>query len=263
MKKLLTIFITTLLISTIAFNAYSIPFEMSEIVSTENTEEKTITTRSDNIEVVEAPDYIVTELFLPTVTYSETTTEQETSNLRTYNVSFKAYVDNEIKDYVDITVINLNTKTNYSFRLFELNEYFKVVVLPAGEYKLISGNAAGDMTNKYPVENVYFIVGTSLNIFVPFNVGSPDVPYSHDPSDFQEIGYTIPQYDQMSESDIESVSAESSTAQRISEETENKKSGIFSKIFPVFFLIIVLVIYVFRKKQHSSPVVDDNNDYKI
>ncbi len=272
MKKVLSIFSAMLLAFTMAISVYAVNVKVdvgsAEGVLVESETEATTapeTAEKETRVTVQQPDdsYSFETTTLPELTsYVEEEITETKFVRRLYNVSFRAFVDDGVKDYVDITVLNLNTKQSYSFRLFEINQYFSVNELPAGEYELTSGAAAGDALNEYPVETIYFIIGKQPNTFVPFNVGSPKEPYVHDEGDFTSSNYELPEYETMSESDI-GGSETTKTVEDTNEKPVKKKSNFFSKAFPILAIIVIIVIYVFRKKQNSEPFNKRENDYRF
>lgn len=270
MKFFKLFILTTVFVSVLTFSAAALkgsPGTGEEVLtsSTAAAEEVTQNTTTDpNEEFAEDTDIDSVEDFipptLPYVNVAETETTTDTYSRRTYNASFRAYVDDNVKNYIDITVKNLNTGESFDFRLFETNKYFKVVELPIGEYCLVSGTAAGDTSNQYPVEEIYFIVGKTLNVFVPFNVGSPAEPYSHPAEDFSQTGYTIPDYGTVPESDNEDI--DTAPSEVILTATPQNKSNIFVKLLPILGLTIIFVVYFFKKRQNRNAASNsEENDY--
>ncbi len=267
--KIFKVFICLFLIAVININSFAYKVDMdSGVLKEENsTQKQTITqtqTKNNDEITIEQPndEYFAAPVTLPQTKYQYPSekTEQETFVRRTYNASFKAYTDDGIGDYIDVTVLNLNTNQSFSYRLFKTNKYFKVVELPAGEYELISGSVANDSNNKYPVETVYFTVGKLLNVFVPFNVGNPKEPYSHKPEELSSQGYELPEYETEAELSTEKEVIETTITNNNNdnEAAKKNKNGIFQKTIPALIIIIIFVIYIFRKKQNLEVQADND-----
>lgn len=270
--KALRVFLCLLLIFTIGTNSFAYKVDtdngvLEEEISTQKQVTTQVQTENGNEVVIEQPksEYFAAPVTLPQTEYRYPSekTEQETFVRRTYNASFKAYAEDGTGDYIDVTVLNLNTNQSFSYRLFKTNKYFKVVELPAGEYELISGSAANDSHNKYPVETVYFTVGKLLNVFVPFNVGNPKDPYSHKPEELSSQGYELPEYETEAELTAEKEIIETTTTDNANDNETAKKNnnGVFSKTFPALIIIVIFIIYIFKKRQNLEVQAD--NDIRL
>lgn len=273
MKKFVTVFLSIVLMLVCCVPVFATGFglpSLEDLTPGEGTEfvnEDDITTEPTTEYVFEPPTEEESTVFEPVTMDVEIVTSVTKGKRTEYNATFDAYVEDGVTDFIDISVQNLQSSELYTFRLFETNGFFKVVTLPEGEYKLVSGKAANDNLGKYPVETVYFTVGKVLNQFVAFNVGIPAEPYDHIAAELTEQGIDASDlYDEV-------ITAKPEPTEEVPETDENgneidnpehppkEKGGFIKKLVPALFLLIIIALYVFKRSQRKGKIADNDDNF--
>lgn len=177
---------------------------------------------------------------------------QETTSIKVgYGyVTLQALPEPIIHQTLYIDFFNIHTYEEYSFDLYEKNDYKTCVELPAGTYLISSGGVPNDFKYEFPPELKQFVVEPNVSSYVSFTVGDPEKIATTDitkpPKEVDiKVSYSEGETHTVGEDDIE-FSEENITTKK------SKKSNIVWDMIKTFFfptvIIIALVIYIKRKK---------------
>lgn len=95
----------------------------------------------------------------------------------TGTVNLKGYLENDIKGYtIYVKVKEYFTKEEFSYFLYAEDDYSSQIILPTGDYYILSGGILNDESYSYPISTPDFSVNANEITNVYFTIGNTELP---------------------------------------------------------------------------------------